>query len=148
MGWWSKGILGGDLPYDFKDEIYAICEVEEFGESDRNIIPKETFEDKLPEILEYIEETGDDVEIGYQVLGVMMMEACASISDDLKETMIDAARNDDWASEDDERRAAMDEFIKSLESYDASKKIVIRTPGLFETIAKHIDQGKSGLVNL
>lgn len=148
MGWWSTGIMGGDTPYDFKDEIYDICGIEEFGESSRNLIPKETFLNNLPKILEYIGASEYDQEIGYQVLGVMMMEAGVEISPELKATMIEAAENDEWASEDEERRAAMRQFIMFLDVYDGSKPVVIRTPGLFETIAKHLEDGKEGLVNL
>lgn len=149
MGWWSTGILGGDTPYDFKDEIYEICEVEEFDDSTvHHKIPKKTFADKLPEILEYIEASDYDKEIGYQVLGVMMMEVGAEIGPELKEKMILAAQEDVWAQEDEERKAVMEQFVQSLRSYESSTPIVIRTPGLFETIAKKMNEGSTGLVNL
>jgi hypothetical protein len=51
MGWWSKDIMGGDSPLDAKDEIYGICNVEEFGDDGREIT-REDIEANLPEILE------------------------------------------------------------------------------------------------
>lgn len=148
MGWWSTGIMGGDTPLDFEDEFYGICDIEKFEEDSINSIPKGVLAEKLPEILEYIQKTGDDMGIGYQVLGVLMMDSGAEISMELKAAMIQSADNDDWASENTERADIMKQFVNSLNVYNGSTRIKITTPGLFETIAKHIADGKTGLVNL
>ena len=143
MGSWSTGIMGGDLPYDFKDEIYFICDTQEFEEEPlrRILIDPEKFQEKMDYILKYIDASEEDRGEGYLVLGVMMMESGAKISDDLKEMMIMQAEEDDWARTDASRARVIDQFIESVKSYDNVNRIVLRTPGLFETIGEHLNGG-------
>jgi hypothetical protein len=58
------------------------------------------------------------------------------IPDHLKREMRIAAMNDDWAGEEEERKAVMDDFLKVLEDYDGTKPIVINSKGLFEVMAE------------
>lgn len=149
MGWWSTGIMGGDTPLDFEDEFYEICGVDKFYDSWKiRPLPRKAILNSLPKLLKYIGKQKEDREIGYQVLGILMMRVAAPISPDLKEKMIESAKNDQWALENSERRDRMNSFIETLEKYDSSKPIMIQTPGLVETILEHIKNGNKGLVNL
>jgi len=60
MGWWSTDIMGGDSPLDVKDEIFEICEVEEFDDNDGHTdLTKEDLVNNLEKILEYETQTPD-----------------------------------------------------------------------------------------
>jgi hypothetical protein len=150
MGWWSKDIMGGDSPLDAKDEIYGICNVEEFGDDGREIT-REDIEANLPEILEKFRGTENneyysDRAIYFQVLGVLMMETGAPISEELKAEILENSKTDEWASEDEERKQIVEGFHTAIESYDGTP-IVIKSRGLFEVMAEHIADGKTGLIN-
>ena len=146
MGWWSKDIMGGDSPLDFEDEIYEICGVDKFPEDHDGIIElsKSVIETNLVEILEMLPE---DDEIGFQVLGVLMMKSGAVMNDTLKALILFNSKHDEWAKQDSERQEIIDSFCKAIESYDGTP-IVITSKGLFEVIAQHLEDGKEGLVNL
>lgn len=140
MGWWSTDIMGGDEPLDFQDEIYDLSGID----NDYDIIPKKKFD--LNVILDHFTnkhyytksnsnwmENTDEGNVFYQVLGVIMMKSGIVIPDELKEKMIKAAENDEWASEEDERKEKMDSFISTVKSFDGTP-IIINSKGLFETI--------------
>ena len=152
MGWWSKELMGGDTPMDFEDEIYGICKTEKYPENwkpgDGAVeITRESFEQNLPEIIEMLEKAEnndyyDEYAIGYQVLGIMMMGAGASIDEELKSKIIEASNTDGWAKVDEERKKYVDEFHSALMSYDGTP-VVITAKGLFQTIAEHLADGKT-----
>jgi hypothetical protein len=152
MGWWSKDIMGGDSPLDVKDEIYGICEVNEFeGEDGHNDLSKEHFAKNIDKILEFVRDQEnndyyDESAIAYQVLGVLMMKAGAPISPELKAEIIENSMTDTWAEQDADRREIVNGFHKALETYDGTP-IIIRSRGLFEVMAEHIANGNTGLVN-
>jgi hypothetical protein len=152
MGWWSKDIMGGDSPLDVKDEIYGICEVDEFPEDgSHKKISKADLEKHLPKILEFLRKQEnndyyDEKSIGFQVLGVMMMEAGAKISEDLKKEILEESAEDSWAKEDKERDVIVKNFEEALRTY-IGKPVVIRSKGLFEVISEKISSGTPGLVN-
>ena len=130
MGWWSKDIMGGDSPLDAKDEIFNICEVDEFpGEDGHTDLTKE------------------EKAIAYQVLGVLMMKAGASISQELKNEIIENSKTDSWAVQDSERGAIVEKFHDTLSLYEGKHPIEIRSRGLFEALGEHIANGNTGLIN-
>jgi hypothetical protein len=85
-------------------------------------------------MLEYIHKTGNDQNIGYQVLAVLMLKAGAFISGDLQDFMMQACENDEWSQESDERKLATDGLINALASYDNEHPIIIKSKGLFEVM--------------
>jgi len=111
MGWWSKDIMGGDSPLDAKDEIFGICEVDEFPDDDSRVsLKKSDFEKHMPKIMEFLRKEKnndyyDNRAIGFQVLGVLMMKAGATISEELKAEILENSKTDSWAKEDLERKA-------------------------------------------
>jgi len=135
MGWWSTSIMGGDTPLDFEDEFFHACNVEKFPEEGGKAeLSKEDIANHLNEMLEYIHKTGDDQNIGYQVLAVLMLKAGAFISGDLQDFMMQACENDEWSQESDERKLATDGLINALASYDNEHPIIIKSKGLFEVM--------------
>jgi hypothetical protein len=150
MGWWSKDIMGGDTPLDAKDEIYGICNVEEFGDEGRELV-REDIEANLPKILERFRKAANndyysDRAIYFQILGVMMMKTGTPIPEELKIEILENSSTDEWAVEDEERKQIVEGFHTAIKAYDGTP-IHIRSRGLFEVIAEHIESGKTGLVN-
>jgi len=129
MGWWSTDIMGGDTPLDFEDEIFDICGTEKFTDdySVRNELTAESLEKNLPQILETLRNAADPV--GFQVLGVLMMKAGATISPELKDEIVEMAKKDDW--DEEERVATIQNFCQAVETYDGTP-VVINSRGLFE----------------
>jgi hypothetical protein len=139
MGWWSTDILGGDTPLDFEDAIYGICETDKFPEGGGIAsLTRQSIETSLGEIVSMIEDAGDDANIGYQVLAVLMLKAGAAIPESLFSRMEDACHTDEWAQENEERRETVQGLLGALQAYDNSTPIVIRSRGLFEVIAQKL----------
>ena len=146
MGWWSCDIMGGDSPLDIVDCIFQVAE----GNEDDLWINPENFD--LEKLLKHVKENwsflleGDDRNIFFQVLGVLMMKSCVPIPDHLKKEMINAANKDEWANDPDEnnedRKEVLNNFIKTLNIYDGTKPIIINSKGLFEVMAE-----KMGVTN-
>ena len=154
MGWWSKDIMGGDSPLDAKDEIFNLCEVDEFNDDDdgHTDLTKDDFTNNMEKILEFVrgEENNDyydEKAICYQVLGVLMMKAGAPISQELKDEIIENSKTDSWAKEDSERGSIVEKFHDTLSLYEGKHPVEIRSKGLFEAINDHIANGNTGLVN-
>jgi hypothetical protein len=149
MGWWSTTIMGGDSPLDFEDAFYGICQFEKWDDSKQVPIPAEVLMSHLPQILDRIEENRDwkwELQIGYQVLGVMLMKAGCEISPGLKGKIIQSALEDEWAQGDGERMRHCQKFAKQIQSYEGSPTKVDQE-GLFEVFLKHKETGGSGLIN-
>ena len=153
MGWWSTDIMGGDSPLDVKDEIFEICEVEEFDDNDGHTdLTKEDLVNNLEKILEYIRKQEnndyyDERAIAFQVLGVLMMKAGAPISEELKAEILKNSKTDSWAQENEERAQIVNLFHQALEVYDGKHPIEIKSRGLFEVMAEHLNSGNKGLIN-
>lgn len=126
MGWWSANIMGGDTPLDFEDGFYHIVGVEKFHTTTDNKIKKTklTKNDITSEHIDtFIKEeigTAEDeyFHIGYQVLGHILMDVGYPISNELKEKIIVACENDEWAKESIERYQAIFEFKNIVENYE------------------------------
>lgn len=146
MGWWSATIMGGDAPLDYQSYIYDWLGIDMFNELNKSgysKIPKKKFEAEQDSLVKKLSK-GSSSGIGLQVLGVMMMEAGAKISDKNKKLIIKAAEKDEWAKEDEGRKAHIDAFIKALESYDGKTPVKTTSEGLFEAFSKHTG---GGLIN-
>ena len=146
MGWWSEDIIGGDTPLDFVDTFYDIAQIEEFEGDVQNMIPADTFKERLPAMIEFIEKQDYDNEIGFQVLAVKLMEAGAEINEDLKSKIFKACADDEWAQHDETRADRINSLKEAVEMYDGTP-IVVKSKGLFEVIGEHLSNGNEGLVN-
>jgi hypothetical protein len=151
MGWWSTGIMAGDSPLDWEDEIYNLCGVEKWQEDSDKMakIPKSRLEANLTKITKVIErESGWEKQIAYQVLGVMLMRSGCEISQKLKSSIVSAAEQDEWATEDGERKKSCGDFAKKVKAYEG-KPTETPSKGLFEVFAEAIKGGQKegGLIN-
>jgi hypothetical protein len=154
MGWWSTTIMGGDTPMDWECIFYDTLKIKMFKPKNGgyNKIPKKKLEesqDSLVRKINAMKKKGwTSQDIGLQVLGVTMMEAGAKINNKNKVLILDAAKKDGWAKEDEERRHHIDNFVLALQSYDGTKSASTTKEGLFEVIGKSMSEGKKGLVNI
>ena len=148
MGWWSTTIMGGDTPLDYQGDLTDIISG---GYLTRNDITAAQFEN-MDEVfvngkIESLVKSKDDKSIMYQVLMVMAMRVGAKLSSKLKLLAISNIRNDEWQFEDSERKQAIDNLIQTLNQYDGSVRVDVKSEGLFEVFNKHQADGKSGLIN-
>jgi hypothetical protein len=140
MGWWSTDIMGGDTPLDFEDAFFGICKVEKFPEGGGMAkLTKEDLENNLPEIIDMLEDTRSEQEIGYQVLAVLMLRAGAKIPERTRGRMEEACHMDDWSHDNAEREIAVGGLLKAIEAYDNKTPIIIKSRGLFEVMAEKLN---------
>lgn len=155
MGWWSATVLGGDSPCDVADEFKCIALGENANQLFDDMYDEKLTHDQLDKMIRdgmianfdelttaglYIEE-----EIRHQVYGLMMMEYGMPADDPrvikiLKDAR-HAAKHDEWAQDDYERKDFMDEFIKQIDDYDGTASYA-KHEGLFEKLADVLESGK------
>mgnify|MGYP003666204452 FL=1 len=148
MGWWSTTIMGGDTPLDYQSDLTDIISG---GYLTGNDITAAQFEN-MDEVfvngkIESLVKNKDDRSIMYQVLMEMAMRVGAKLSSKLKLLAISNIRNDEWQFEDSERKEVIDNLIQTLNQYDGSIRVKVKSEGLFEVFNKHKADGKSGLIN-
>lgn len=149
MGWWSTDIMGGDKPLDFEDSIFKICKVEKFSdlkEPDEsgltfklNWLSAEDINNNLGFIIDMIEDTEYEKEIGYQVLSVLMMQSGAKIPESLFPLLEDSCHQDEWAKSDSERQLSITGLFMALRAYDGHTPIEVRSHGLFEVMNEKLN---------
>ena len=120
MGWWSEDIIGGDSPLDVIYEIYNACGKEEFDDDGNKVeLTKEDINSNIDKILKLKSGYEDDDEnIFYQVLGYMIMERGATLSNNLKQKIINACENDEYAEESSKRLEIIKNFINTVKFYN------------------------------
>ena len=148
MGWWSTTIMGGDTPLDYQGELTDIISGGYLTGNDITAAQLENMDEvfvngKIESLVKY----KDCRSIMYQVLMVMAMRVGAKISSKLKLLAISNIRNDEWQFEDSERKEVIDNLIQTLNQYDGSIRVKVKSEGLFEVFAKHQADEKSGLIN-
>jgi hypothetical protein len=129
MGWWSKTIMGGDTPLDFKSEFFDLAGVDQFNDKGPKV--KKAFDESQDKFIKGIDKvlkrwgcgkTGSDYyndkkSIAFQVLAVQMMETGCIIKEDIRSLMLEWIPKDGWAAEDDERKEKIDKLLESLNGY-------------------------------
>ena len=148
MGWWSTTIMGGDTPLDYQGELTDIISGGYLTNNDITAAQFENMDEvfvngKIESLVKY----KDCRSIMYQVLMVMAMRVGAKISSKLKLLAISNIRNDEWQFEDSERKEVIDNLIQTLNQYDGSIRVKVKSEGLFEVFNKHQADEKSGLIN-
>jgi len=143
MGWWSKTIMGGDTPLDFKSEFFDLAGVDQFNDKGSKV--KKSFEESQDKFIKGIDKvlkrwgcgkTGSDYyndqkSIGFQVLAVQMMAHGCVIKEELKDLMLKWIVKDVWASQDTEREQRIKELEEALKNYN-SKPTSIKSEGLLQ----------------
>lgn len=163
MGWWGCGVMEGDGPMDM--EAVIIEHLAGIGETDcktdaqydriiarqRRLAVKKMKAGRYHDVIRLAKDGdemfyGEESNIILQVLGEMIMCYGGRMSERTKGVFRQAARNDEWAQESDERKAEMTAYINRITNYKG-KKITPTSQGLFSKIFQALDEGKVGLIN-
>lgn len=139
MGWWSTTVMGGDTPLDFEgDMLIDICGLAHDDYLENGYAPyRHTIESHIDELVAYCDKhDGDDQNIAFQVLGVILMGSGAAMSADVKEQIEVGINMDEWADEDSERKEHMRDYLYAVHNYDTNGGTVVTltSEGLFEKI--------------
>lgn len=149
MGWWGHGVMQGDPPYDAEHAIYLVLTGEPSEDYDgwrNDAITALKAEGAVQKLLDD-DSWGDDDGIAIQVLGYLCMTHGVSI-DLFKDQLIASVDGDEWAQSNDERKSAMQHFRAQIDAYNGTAMdLSSQDKGLLATIADHLAEGKSGLVN-
>lgn len=150
MGAWSATIMGGDTPLDV--EFYIL---EKLGFTDDEINNNEITDERLKselqkqqlDVLKYLQTDDMDFE-GEQllVLGYMLVTNGCAILPEVKETIMEACDEDEWAQSDEERAGYVEDLKQKVEA-NTGQPVKIKNEGLFEKLAEHLASGKTGLLN-
>lgn len=145
MGWWGTNVMEGDPPMD------AECDILDFlGDIHAERTDGEKIDDDgQAQLVQLLKEEGvasdvlarlkgmdgdeDDLRIAIQVLGEILICNGFPMPDDLRAAAIQAAKDDDWASEDDERRESMEAYAKRVADYNGVAVEPV-SRGLFDVI--------------
>ena len=139
MGWWSTDILGGDTPLDFEDEFYHIIGKNKFTDDNKIVeLNKEDINENLNKIIKYLNKEDYEIEIGWQVLAVIILKTGANMSKSTREKLIWSCDEDGWSKENDERFLTIENLKKNIIKYKPSEPIEIKSKGLFEIITEKL----------
>jgi len=154
MGWWSCTVMGGDTPLDLQADLIEetgikYCDFQDEHDFDMTALKEDMTRD-LGKMIMYCEKQTNDYDyrnIAFQVLGAITMEAGVLLDDSVRAKIIDGAKNDEWATEDAERKQFMDAFILQVQTYE-NKPTQIAYESLFGKVFTALEENKNGLVNL
>jgi len=139
MGWWNESIYGGDAPLTWKENIYELCKTKMYGRGDKpKSITAKNLTKNISKIIEMIDEVSkedvNDANIGYQILGAIVMNSGFDFDEafGLKDSVIEAIENDSWAKENPLRAKALKNYKKIVKDYDSSEPVNIETINVFE----------------
>jgi hypothetical protein len=147
MGWWNESIYGGDAPLEWKENIYELCKTKEYGKGDKpKAITKKNLLKNMDAIRDMIDTVGledeEDMNIGYQILGAICMHSGYDLLDSpgLKEKIIEAIENDEWAKENGLRQNACKNFKKIVKDYDFNTPVNVETINIFEDLEEEDEE--------
>jgi len=151
MGWWSKTVMGGDGPLDYQGDMYDACGVTDDDRYDGLMSPEEIdakVQANIPSMMTVASRNHD--EVGYQVLGVMVMrhgcDPSKRIVQKALKMAMENAYEDEWAHDSTERCEHMVNFFIQLSSYDGTPQEPV-SESLFDKIFGAV-LDREGLVNL
>lgn len=128
--------MGGDTPLDIKHDLLLKVMKRKYHEKtatyDFSHVDIEKYIDDLVSHISNIKYR-EDRNIAWQVLGVLIMETGASVSDDVISSIVSAAENDEWAATgDDERIEVIEEFISLIKSHKPGSITLIQQESLLD----------------
>lgn len=130
MGCWSEKIFGGDVSLKWKEQIYEICKTKEYNSKNKEkSIPSKKLESKISEIVKLIDSNMEEDErnIGYIVLGALIMSSGANLSDNIKKKISEAADGDGWSKENHLRKIVINNYKKIIKEYDYKAPVNLDT---------------------
>lgn len=143
MGWWDCGIMGGDTPLDYQNDIHDMLGIGH----DRRPAAGQLSDSKLRDVIAHAESKGwmqegpqDEPWLFWEVLAVIIMEAGAAMPDDIRASAVAAADAElasgcaNW-KRPGERRERLGEFRRAVEAYDGTPVFLSET-GLLEKMAE------------
>lgn len=124
MGWWSCDVLGGDKPLDIRgdmidaaggNEIYM--KLLESEKEEHDLLHKQLALKLLQGYQngKLIPNNGSN--ISWQVFGAVVMEFKLPIKEEERKRVMQAAEDDKWAKESNERKECMMKFINDIQNY-------------------------------
>jgi len=145
MGWWSETIMGGDAPLDW---VGFLCDGWAQHDWERDdtwhgySVTKELIDANLGRILKNLRTCkvmGPGDPIGWQVLGVMIMEHGARMPEDVRGHVLQVTsemnpQEEGWC-DPEARQRSLDNFWAAVHNYDGTP-VKITEEGLFEAIDK------------
>jgi len=164
MGWFGYDVMGGDPPMDVLGTIAGILKVPNDeameGKEDPNdyggymLYPlgriskehgkriakalKKNWHKIETEYKKYEEKDEEYYHIFFQVLAVLIMASGATFPRGFRDKCNTAARNDEWANREPERRKEMNKLIDAVADYKTGNQTFLEHEGLFEKIAKKL----------
>lgn len=148
MGWWSEAVMGGDSPLDWEGDISDYIGGH-FDADEGHIFTREQLESNLVDVVKRIETSGTDVKIGLQVLGVLILKTGAQMPDEVRDKIVKAAEEDDWAAEDDRnRKAHMRDLIEKIKAHEPGSKSEVPAPSLLDQMRKDMIHEQYGPVRV
>ncbi|MEK6828828.1 MAG: hypothetical protein AABY15_01790 [Nanoarchaeota archaeon] len=137
MGWWSENVYGGDAPLKWQEEIYALCKTEVYGEDNKvQPIPVKVIKKSFKKITKLVEENSTDANhknLGYQVLGAILMHAGFDMDEvEVRERIIESIEGDDYSKENYIRKNVMKNFKKLIKEYAPENPVNIISVNVFE----------------
>jgi hypothetical protein len=137
MGWWSATIMGGDAPLDWQGSICGVLGVEFNYITGKYGYTRARLEKNMTKILAKIAKDKYDAYIGYQVLGVMVLETGAKISKVTRDKILAAAEADVWAKEGDKaRQKYIAEFVEAIKAHKPGTLKKLPYQGLLSSLGK------------
>lgn len=140
MGCWNENIYGGDASLEWKENMYKLCDAKEYDSKNKpKAIALGKLKSKLDDLIEMIEksDTDDgDKNIGYIVLGSIMMHSGFNFDTEveLKERIISAAERDEWSNENHLRKIVMRNYIRLINDYNPSEPVNVDNVNFLEEI--------------
>lgn len=148
MGWWSEEVMGGDSPMDWEGDISDMVGGH-FDSDEGHVYTREQIEAKLSDVVAHIEAAKYDREIGFQVLGVLALKKGAHLPDDVKERIIRAAEEDEWAKEGDRmRKAHMKDLITKVRAHEPGEVVEVPSKELLDQMEKNMVREQFGPVRV
>jgi hypothetical protein len=125
MGWWSCAIWGGDTPWDARAEICDAIGTQWDDDKGEYPYTAKALNENIAAAFMTAQSSPDDKyntrNVYFQVLGAMILETGAVLPPPLKEKLLEAAANDQWAKESRERKFFIQDFVDKVESHEAGK---------------------------
>lgn len=125
MGCWSTEINGGDTSMDIEGSLAEFMGLDEESDDFDGVAASGKL---TAEIVNAFLSDNDsfwiksmnkceDLSILYAVLGELLMEAGAPITEEFRALIIEHAETDRWAKENPERQVVIEEFCEAMENY-------------------------------
>lgn len=126
---------------EWKENIYELCKAKMYGRGDKpKSITVKLLEKNISKIRDMIDEVSkedeSDANIGYQILGAIIMNAGFDMSFNfgLKDRIIEAIENDEWSKENPLRNNATKNYKKIVKDFDFKNPINIETIDIFKDV--------------